>query len=152
MQTIDQYHLGFTMRFPRALSIREDLSLSDCITASGAVLLFGGAIVFLTIKHLAILDVVRSEKKRKMENVSEFGFHDYTFDLISVNHIFQEECEEETKENSKGNTTLRTRYPDFLRSQRSQPSVLPEYQGVDLKDVQAESSLFEGLTFSELLA
>ena len=113
---------------------------------------FGGAIVFLTIKHLAILDVVRSEKKRKMENVSEFGFHDYTFDLISVNHIFQEECEEETKENSKGNTTLRTRYPDFLRSQRSQPSVLPEYQGVDLKDVQTESSLFEGLTFSELLA
>jgi hypothetical protein len=95
---------------------------------------------------------VRSEKKRKMENVAEFGFHDYTFDPISVDHIYQEECEEETKENSKGNTTLRTRNSHFLRSPCSQPSVLPEYQGVDLKDVQIESSLFEGLTFSELLA
>jgi hypothetical protein len=46
---------------------------------------------------------VRSEKKRKMENVAEFGFHDYTFDPFSVDHIYQEECEEETKENSKGN-------------------------------------------------
>ncbi len=33
-----------------------------------------------------------------------------------------------------------------------QPSVLPEYQGVDLKDVDVESNLFEGLTFSEFLA
>lgn len=87
-----------------------------------------------------------------MENVAEFGFHDYTFDPISVDHIYQEECEEETKENSKGNTILRTYYSDFLRSPCSQPSVLPEYQGVDLKDVQTESSLFEGLTFSGLLA
>jgi hypothetical protein len=94
---------------------------------------------------------VRSEKKRKMENVAEFGFHDYTFDPISVDHIYQEECEEETKENSKGNTLLRTCYSEILRSPYSQPSVLPEYQGVDLKDVQTESSLFEGLTFSELL-
>jgi DNA ligase 4 len=38
MQTTDQYHLGFTMRFPRAMSIREDLSRADCVTASGAVL------------------------------------------------------------------------------------------------------------------
>jgi DNA ligase 4 len=30
--------------------------------------------------------------------------------------------------------------------------VLPEYRGVDLKDVQVESNLFEGMTFSELLA
>jgi hypothetical protein len=95
---------------------------------------------------------VRSEKKRKMEKVAEFGFHDYTFDPISADHIYQEECEEETKENSKGNTILRTYYSDFLQSPCSQPSVLPEYQGVDLKDVQTESSLFEGLTFSGLLA
>jgi hypothetical protein len=140
------------MRFPRALSIREDLSRADCITASGTVLHFFCAIVLLTIKHLAILDVVRSEKKRKMENVAEFGFHDYTLDPISVDHIYQEECEKETKENSKGDTKLRTSYSDFLRSPCSQPSVLPEYQGVDLKDIQTESSLFEGLTFSELLA
>jgi len=86
-----------------------------------------------------------------MENVAEFGFHDYTFVPISVDHIYQEECEEETEENSKGNTILWIYYSDFLRSSRSQPSVLPEYQGVDLKDVQTESSLFEGLAFSELL-
>lgn len=106
------------------------------------------ATVLLTIKHLAILDVVRSEKKRKMENVAEFGFHGYNFDPISVDHIYQEKREEETKKNSKGNTILRPSYSDFSRSMRSQPSVLPEYQGVDLKDIQAESSLFEGLTFS----
>ncbi len=35
---------------------------------------------------------------------------------------------------------------------RSQPSVLPEYKGVDLKDVQVESNLLEGLTFSRSLA
>ena len=87
-----------------------------------------------------------------MENVAEFGFHDDTPDPISVDHIYQEACKEETKENSKGNTIFRTCYSDFLRSPSSQPSVLPEYQGLDLQDVQTESSLFEGLTFSELLA
>ncbi|KAH9975651.1 ATP dependent DNA ligase domain-containing protein [Russula compacta] len=88
----DQYHLGFTMRFPRALSIREDLSVADCITAS------------------AILEMVRSEKKRKMENVVE-------------------------KSGKKKRKTT------------AKPSILPEYRGVDLKDVQVESKLLEGLTF-----
>ncbi|KAH9962641.1 ATP-dependent DNA ligase [Russula dissimulans] len=87
----DQYHLGFTMRFPRALSIREDLSVTDCATAS------------------AILETVRSEKKRKMENVAE----------------------KSTKK----------------RKRTAKPAVLPEYRGVDLKDVQVESNLFEGMTF-----
>ena len=32
---LDQYHLGMTMRFPRALSIRDDLSIHDCVTATG---------------------------------------------------------------------------------------------------------------------
>lgn len=35
----DQYHIGFTMRFPRALIIRDDLDISDCMTASGEILL-----------------------------------------------------------------------------------------------------------------
>ncbi|KAH9074828.1 ATP dependent DNA ligase domain-containing protein [Lactarius deliciosus] len=87
----DQYHLGFTMRFPRAMSIREDLSFSDCITAT------------------AILEAVRSVKKRKMEDVTE--------------------------------KTVKK------RKAKAKPSVLPEYKGVDLKDVQVESSLLEGLTF-----
>ncbi|GLB41800.1 putative DNA ligase [Lyophyllum shimeji] len=45
----DQYELGFTMRFPRALAIRDDLSIADCMTAT------------------AVLETIRSEKKRKME-------------------------------------------------------------------------------------
>ena len=31
----DLYHLGFTMRFPRALHIREDLTIADCMTVTG---------------------------------------------------------------------------------------------------------------------
>ncbi|KAH7924280.1 ATP-dependent DNA ligase [Leucogyrophana mollusca] len=46
----DQYHLGFTMRFPRALAIRDDLSVADCMTAS------------------AVLESMRSERKRKMQS------------------------------------------------------------------------------------
>ncbi|KZT27881.1 ATP-dependent DNA ligase [Neolentinus lepideus HHB14362 ss-1] len=46
----DQYHMGYTMRFPRALSIRDDLVISDCMTATG------------------VMETLRSEKKRKMEN------------------------------------------------------------------------------------
>lgn len=34
----DQYHMRFTMRFPRALSIRDDLSIADCMSASGSFL------------------------------------------------------------------------------------------------------------------
>ncbi|KIJ55330.1 hypothetical protein M422DRAFT_57814 [Sphaerobolus stellatus SS14] len=32
--TSDQYHLNLTMRFPRALSIRDDLGIEDCMTAT----------------------------------------------------------------------------------------------------------------------
>ncbi|KAM5533834.1 hypothetical protein V8D89_012497 [Ganoderma adspersum] len=46
----DLYSLGFTMRFPRALSIRDDLTVADCMTATG------------------VLENIRSEKKRKMED------------------------------------------------------------------------------------
>jgi len=74
---------------------------------------FFWAIVLLTVKHSAILETVRSEKKRKMENVAEFGFHDYSFDPISVDHVYQEEWEEEAQENSKGKTILWTCYSDF---------------------------------------
>ncbi|KAF8159664.1 DNA ligase IV [Crassisporium funariophilum] len=48
----DQYHMGYTMRFPRAVSIRDDLSIADCMTAS------------------AVMESLRSEKKRKMESDS----------------------------------------------------------------------------------
>ncbi|KAJ8095206.1 DNA ligase (ATP) [Marasmius tenuissimus] len=46
----EQYHVGYTMRFPRALSIRDDLTLDDCMI------------------YDAVLDSVRSEKKRKLED------------------------------------------------------------------------------------
>ncbi|THH05269.1 hypothetical protein EW145_g4922 [Phellinidium pouzarii] len=49
----DQYHLGFTMRFPRAVSIREDLNLADCMSA--------------TVK-IAVLESMKTERKRKMES------------------------------------------------------------------------------------
>ena len=47
IRTTDQFHVGFTMRFPRALSIREDLSVADCITASGAVMRSSELLYFL---------------------------------------------------------------------------------------------------------
>lgn len=46
----DQYHMKYTMRFPRALSIRDDLTVNDCLTASG------------------ITETIISKKKRKMES------------------------------------------------------------------------------------
>ncbi|KAJ4473870.1 DNA ligase 4 [Lentinula aciculospora] len=48
----DQYHIGYTMRFPRALIIRDDLDASDTLTAS------------------ELLESIRSEKKRKMEDTT----------------------------------------------------------------------------------
>ncbi|KAI0078668.1 ATP-dependent DNA ligase [Panus rudis PR-1116 ss-1] len=49
----DQYHMGFTMRFPRALSIRDDLSADACMTSTG------------------VLEMIRSGKKRKMEDTDD---------------------------------------------------------------------------------
>ncbi|KAI8996590.1 DNA ligase 4 [Trametes punicea] len=88
----DGYHLGFTMRFPRALQIRDDLSIADCMTAS------------------AILEHIRSEKKRKMEDA-----HD--------------------KPKKRQNRTTK------------KPTLMPEYRGVDTKEVEIEDNLFEGFRF-----
>ncbi|KAF9052350.1 DNA ligase 4 [Hymenopellis radicata] len=33
----DQYHMGYTMRFPRAVAIRTDLYITDCITDEGNI-------------------------------------------------------------------------------------------------------------------
>lgn len=33
---IVNYHMGFTLRFPRAMGIRDDLSVEDCMTRNGA--------------------------------------------------------------------------------------------------------------------
>ncbi|KAI0091679.1 DNA ligase 4 [Irpex rosettiformis] len=45
----DQYHLGYTMRFPRAIAIRDDLGIADCMTAS------------------AVFEQMRSIRKRREE-------------------------------------------------------------------------------------
>ncbi|KAI0343258.1 DNA ligase 4 [Trametopsis cervina] len=45
----DLYHLGYTMRFPRATQIRDDLNIADCMTAT------------------AIFEQMRSIRKRKEE-------------------------------------------------------------------------------------
>ncbi|KAI0720902.1 DNA ligase 4 [Fomitopsis betulina] len=47
--TTDLYHSGLTMRFPRALNIRDDLGIGNCATVT------------------AILQSVHTERKRKME-------------------------------------------------------------------------------------
>ncbi|KAG1728061.1 ATP dependent DNA ligase domain-containing protein [Suillus paluster] len=91
--TSDQYHLGVTMRFPRALSIRDDLSIADCITAS------------------AILESMRSERKRKME--SDAG----------------------SMSKKKRKTTAK------------KATVLPQYQGPNLRAVEIVSDLFEDMKF-----
>ena len=46
----DLYHMGVTMRFPRILSIRDDLGLEDCMAASD------------------VLESMRSERKRRMKD------------------------------------------------------------------------------------
>ncbi|OJT11573.1 DNA ligase 4, partial [Trametes pubescens] len=88
----EMYHLGFTMRFPRALQIRDDLSIADCMTAS------------------AVLESIRSEKKRKMEDDTD-------------------------KPKKKQNRTAK------------KPTMMPEYRGVDLKDVEIEDDLFKDFKF-----
>ncbi|OAX43215.1 DNA ligase 4 [Rhizopogon vinicolor AM-OR11-026] len=88
----DQYHLGVTMRFPRALSIRDDLSIADCMTAS------------------VVLESMRSERKRKMENDAGMS-------------------------KKKRKVTIK------------KATVLPQYQGPDLRAVEIESDLFEDMKF-----
>ncbi|TFK86975.1 DNA ligase 4 [Polyporus arcularius HHB13444] len=88
----EQYHLGFTMRFPRALSIRDDLSIDDCETAT------------------AVLENIRSEKKRKMED-------------------------DDDKPQKK------------IKKTAKKVSIMPEYQGANLKDVPVESDLFKDYKF-----
>ncbi|KAA1468079.1 DNA ligase 4 [Dentipellis sp. KUC8613] len=88
----DQYHMGFTMRFPRALIIRDDLTIEDCITATG------------------ILESIRTETKRKMEN-------------------------------ERGHVKKKRKLT------RKKPSIIGGYKGVDVKDVEVQTDLFEGMTF-----
>ncbi|KAF9820585.1 hypothetical protein IEO21_01288 [Rhodonia placenta] len=51
----DLYHMGVTMRFPRAIQIREDLDTSDCTTAT------------------AVFESLRSDRKRKMSDTDELS-------------------------------------------------------------------------------
>ena len=35
MHSLATFHVGLTMRFPRALAIRDNLDIADCLTVSG---------------------------------------------------------------------------------------------------------------------
>lgn len=77
----DMYHLGFTMRFPRALQIRDDLSIADCMTASGERCAnWSGGLNIYSWMFLAVLEGIRSEKKRKMEDDTEYVYQ-YSYSL-----------------------------------------------------------------------
>ncbi|KAF9785002.1 DNA ligase 4 [Thelephora terrestris] len=86
------FHAGLTMRFPRALAIRDDLDIGDCLTAS------------------VVLDSVRSDRKRKMSD-------------------------ESPKQGKK------------RKVNKAKPLLMPEFASINLKDVQVESDMFEGLKF-----
>ncbi|CCM06278.1 uncharacterized protein FIBRA_08529 [Fibroporia radiculosa] len=90
--TSDQYHMGLTMRFPRALKIRDDLDVSDCMRAS------------------AVLEGLRSEQKRKLED-------------------------DDGKPKKKQKRTAK------------KISLMPEYQGIKVKNVEIETDLLEGMKF-----
>ncbi|TFY55747.1 hypothetical protein EVJ58_g8059 [Rhodofomes roseus] len=90
--TTDLYHMGLTMRFPRALQIRDDLDTSDCMAAT------------------TVLESLRSERKRKMDP-----------------------SDDKPKKKQK--------------KIRKPVTVMPEYRGISLKDVEVESELFEGMKF-----
>lgn len=62
---LDQYFMGYTMRFPRAIAIREDLGIGDCLPASGTKSL--SRMDQYDCNPPALLESIRSEKKRKME-------------------------------------------------------------------------------------
>ncbi|KAJ3527652.1 hypothetical protein NMY22_g9703 [Coprinellus aureogranulatus] len=92
--TSDQYHMGCTLRFPRAMSIRDDLSIADCATAS------------------SVMEARTGERKRKME--SDTGL---------------------ATKKRKTTTTAK------------KATMLPEYQGPNLRNVAVTSDLFQGMKF-----
>ncbi|KAJ3571822.1 hypothetical protein NP233_g3508 [Leucocoprinus birnbaumii] len=88
----DQYHMGFTMRFPRATAIRDDLTVADCMSAT------------------AVLESLKMERKRKMDS-----------DIVGSK--------------KKRKTTAKA-------------TILPQYQGPNLKDVSVQSDVFDGMKFA----
>ena len=68
----DQYHLGFTMRFPRAIAIRDDLTIADCMTATGNDYCQLTSLNVVTNLTAAVLESMKSERKRKMEDTDSW--------------------------------------------------------------------------------
>jgi hypothetical protein len=61
--------MSFTMRFPRAETIRDDLDAEDCASASGWHLSLGILLHVLTFS-LDVIAALRREKKRKIEDTA----------------------------------------------------------------------------------
>jgi hypothetical protein len=59
------------MRFPRALDIRDDLTISDCMTATGVYDVCSGANVYINVSLADVMERVKFERKRKMEDSNE---------------------------------------------------------------------------------
>lgn len=135
------------MRFPRALSIREDLSSSDCVTASGAE---AGFLWVSQFSHptFSYPGSCPFSEEKKDGGSSRVCRPSAVLSVILT--AYQEKRQDEAQSKNKGilytNPLL-----ELAIKVPSQPSVLPEYRGVDLKDVQTQSNLFEGLSFSEFL-
>jgi len=68
----DQYHMKYTMRFPRALSIRDDLTVSDCLTASGSYCLLyqSGLVISLKGRYHGNHNYKKEEKDGERCSVS----------------------------------------------------------------------------------
>lgn len=59
------------MRFPRALSIRDDLSVADCMTARGKYISCVVSFLALIFVMVDVMENFKSEKKRKTEEEEE---------------------------------------------------------------------------------
>lgn len=68
MWVLATFHAGLTMRFPRALAIRDDLDINDCLTASGMSSVLSHRPNFH--RKPVVLDSIRSDRKRKMSDES----------------------------------------------------------------------------------
>lgn len=96
------------MRFPRALSIRENLSVSDCITASGAALRPSGVSSFLQSGIQLSWRVSVPRRRGRWRTLLSSPSMYFSLDLMNADHVSQEKREEEAQDNSKGITALWT--------------------------------------------
>ena len=134
------------MRFPRALGIREDLGIADCMPASGACYTSGERKVMISL--LAVFENVRSDKKRKMEDDTE-----YVLCMVSVFSmwVFTTLTARQRRRRRRLQQKLNPCSSLFAATQAQQATVLPQYQGLSKKGIAVEGNMFEGMKFGTRL-